>query len=160
MTFNEPHTFAIQGYDVGLEAPGRCSILLRLFCRAGNSATEPYVVAHNVLLSHATVSDIYRKKYKASSIWLYIVPQGIRRLMNYIKQKYGNPVVIITENGNPSRQDGCNVQGYFAWSLLDNWEWAAGYTSRFGLYFIDYNDNLKRYPKNSVDWFKKLLKSV
>ncbi|KAJ8458474.1 hypothetical protein OPV22_031400 [Ensete ventricosum] len=316
MTFNEPHTFAIQGYDVGLEAPGRCSILLRLFCRAGNSATEPYVVAHNVLLSHATVSDIYRKKYKqnqqgsvgiafdvmwfepmsdspididatqraqdfqfgwfmdplffgdypssmrtrvgnrlpkfstveaamvkgsldfvgvnhyttyyaehnstniigillndtladsgaitlpfkdgktigdrASSIWLYIVPQGIRRLMNYIKQKYGNPVVIITENGmddfnNPFisikdalkddkriryhndylsnlsasiRQDGCNVQGYFAWSLLDNWEWAAGYTSRFGLYFIDYNDNLKRYPKNSVDWFKKLLKSV
>ncbi|URE31841.1 beta-glucosidase [Musa troglodytarum] len=335
ITFNEPHTFAIQGYDVGLQAPGRCSILLRLFCRAGNSATEPYVVAHNVLLSHATVSDIYRRKYKqnqqgsigiafdvmwfeplsdspsdidatqraqdfqfgwfmdplfygdypssmktrvgnrlpkfstaeaamvkgsldfvgvnhyttyyakhnltniigillndtladsgaitlpfkdgkaigdrcislkndaviepyddfgvqASSIWLFIVPQGIRRLMNYIKQKYGNPVVIITENGmddfnNPFisikdalkddkriryhndylsnlsasiRQDGCNVQGYFAWSLLDNWEWAAGYTSRFGLYFIDYNDNLKRYPKNSVDWFKKLLKSA
>jgi beta-glucosidase len=49
------------------------------------------------------------------------------------------------------------VRGYFAWSLLDNWEWAAGYTSRFGLYFVDYNDNLKRYPKNSVQWFKSLL---
>jgi beta-glucosidase/6-phospho-beta-glucosidase/beta-galactosidase len=64
ITFNEPHTFAVQGYDVGLQAPGRCSILLHLFCRAGNSAREPYIVAHNVLLSHATVTDIYRKKYK------------------------------------------------------------------------------------------------
>lgn len=59
ITFNEPHTFATQGYDVGLQAPGRCSILLHLFCRAGNSATEPYIVAHNVLLSHATVAYIF-----------------------------------------------------------------------------------------------------
>ena len=57
------------------------------------------------------------------------------------------------------REDGCDVRGYFAWSLLDNWEWAAGYTSRFGLYFVDYNDKLKRYPKNSVQWFKSLLGS-
>lgn len=51
------------------------------------------------------------------------------------------------------------MRGYFAWSLLDNWEWAAGYTSRFGLYFVDYNDKLKRYPKSSVQWFKSLLGS-
>ncbi|XP_024194832.1 beta-glucosidase 40 [Rosa chinensis] len=313
ITFNEPHTFAVQGYDVGLQAPGRCSILLHLFCRAGNSATEPYIVAHNVILSHATVADIYRKKYKskqkgsigasfdviwyrsatnstadieatqraqdfqlgwfldpfmfgnypfsmrsrvgsrlpkfsksestlikgsldfvginhyttfyasndsivrllndslsdsgaitlpfkdgkpigdkANSIWLYIVPEGMRSLMNYIKQKYGNPPVMITENGmdDPNspfislkdalkdkkrinyhrdylsnllasiKEDGCNVNGYFAWSLLDNWEWAAGYTSRFGLYFIDYKDKLKRYPKDSVQWFKNFLTST
>lgn len=66
ITFNEPHTFAIQGYDVGLEAPGRCSILLHLFCRAGNSATEPYIVGHNILLSHAAAADIYRKNYKVT----------------------------------------------------------------------------------------------
>lgn len=64
MTFNEPDTFTVQGYDVGLQAPGRCSIVLHLFCKAGNSGTEPYIVAHNVLLSHATAVDIYRKKYK------------------------------------------------------------------------------------------------
>ena len=58
---------------------------------------------------------------------------------------------------NLCREDGCDVRGYFVWSLLDNWEWVAGYTSRFGLYFVDYNDNLKRYPKDSVQWFKKLL---
>ncbi|KAK2434383.1 cyanogenic beta-glucosidase [Trifolium repens] len=313
ITFNEPHTFTTQGYDVGLQAPGRCSILLHLFCRAGNSATEPYIVAHNVLLTHAAVADIYRKKYKntqggslgiafdviwyepatntqedieaaqraqdfqlgwfldplmfgdypssmrsrvgnrlpkfspseaalvkgsldfvginhyttfyarnnstnvigtllhdsiadsgaitlpfngtkaiaerANSIWLYIVPQSMRTLMNYVKQKYGNPPVFITENGmddansifipkkdalkdekriryysgylsylQEAIKDGCNVKGYFAWSLLDNWEWAAGYSSRFGLYFVDYRDNLKRYPKQSVQWFKNFLK--
>ena len=57
------------------------------------------------------------------------------------------------------REDGCDVRGYFAWSLLDNWEWTAGYSSRFGLYFVDYKDNLKRYPKSSVQWFKALLSS-
>lgn len=66
ITFNEPHTFAVQGYDVGLQAPGRCSILFRIFCRAGNSATEPYIVAHNTLLAQGTVMDIYRKKYKVN----------------------------------------------------------------------------------------------
>ena len=68
VTFNEPHTLTVQGYDVGLQAPGRCSIVLGLFCRAGNSATEPYIVAHHVLLSHAAVADVYRKKYKVWAI--------------------------------------------------------------------------------------------
>ncbi|PIN11464.1 Beta-glucosidase, lactase phlorizinhydrolase [Handroanthus impetiginosus] len=315
ITFNEPHTFAVQGYDVGLEAPGRCSILLHAFCSAGNSATEPYIVGHNVLLSHAIVVDIYKRKYqptqkgsigiildafwyepatnssadiqatqramdfslgwfmepvifgdypksmrarvgsrlpkfslvqsaqlkgafdfiginhyttwyanenntnligvllndtyadsgaftfpialgkpvrdRANSIWLYIVPHGIRSLMNYIRQKYGNPPVIITENGMDDgnslfgsrknalkdekrikyhndyltnllaamKEDGCNVGGYFVWSLLDNWEWAAGFSSRFGLYYVDYNDKRKRYAKDSVNWFKNFLAS-
>ncbi|KAE8683030.1 putative beta-glucosidase 41 [Hibiscus syriacus] len=61
ITFNEPHSFSIQGYYTGFEAPGRCSTG---FCRFGNSSTEPYIVAHNVLLSHAAVVDIYRKNYK------------------------------------------------------------------------------------------------
>ncbi|KAG8074016.1 hypothetical protein GUJ93_ZPchr0006g42199 [Zizania palustris] len=315
ITLNEPHTAAIQGYDAGLQAPGRCSVLLHLYCRAGNSGTEPYIVAHNFILAHAAAADVYRRKYKAAqdgqlgiafdvmwfepmtndtmdieaakraqefqlgwfadpfffgdypatmrarvgdrlpgftaeeaavvkgaldfmginhyttyytrqnntnfigvllnntladtgtvslpfkngkpigdranSIWLYIVPRGMRSLMNYVKERYSSPPVYITENGmddsnNPFisikdalqdtkrikyhndyltnlaasiKEDGCDVRGYFAWSLLDNWEWAAGFTSRFGLYFVDYKDNLKRYPKNSVQWFKTLLSS-
>ncbi|KAF2319362.1 hypothetical protein GH714_015127 [Hevea brasiliensis] len=51
-----------------------------------------------------------------------------------------------------------NVKGYFAWSYLDNFEWNIGYTSRFGLYYVDYKDNLKRYPKDSAKWFTKFLK--
>ncbi|KAG5629507.1 hypothetical protein H5410_001224 [Solanum commersonii] len=87
----------------------------------------------------------------ASSIWLYIVPHGIRSLMNYIKQKYENPLIIITKNGMDDsylhrdkilsvlqewinyhndyltyllaaiKEDGCNVEGYFVWSLMDYW---------------------------------------
>jgi beta-glucosidase/6-phospho-beta-glucosidase/beta-galactosidase len=46
------------------------------------------------------ISLIYNSELQANSIWLYIVPQSMRTLMNYVKQKYGNPPVFITENGN------------------------------------------------------------
>lgn len=41
------------------------------------------------------------------------------------------------------------ITGYYAWSLLDNFEWADEYSKRFGLTFVDYQDGLKRYPKAS-----------
>ena len=75
----------------------------------------------------------------------------------YFKEINLKEFLIFGLHGEIS-QDGCNVKGYFVWSLLDNWEWAAGYTSRFGLYFVDYKDNQKRYPKQSVQWFKNFLK--
>ncbi|AES86837.2 putative beta-glucosidase [Medicago truncatula] len=52
---------------------------------------------------------------------------------------------------------GVNVQGYFAWSLLDNFEWSDGYTVRFGINFVDYENDLKRHPKLSARWFRKFL---
>ncbi|CAL5016410.1 unnamed protein product [Urochloa decumbens] len=55
-------------------------------------------------------------------------------------------------------REGANVKGYFAWSLLDNFEWGNGFTVRFGLNFVDYNDGNKRYPKKSAHWFKEFLK--
>ncbi|KAL6658133.1 hypothetical protein ACP70R_003719 [Stipagrostis hirtigluma subsp. patula] len=56
-------------------------------------------------------------------------------------------------------RDGANVKGYFAWSLLDNFEWRDAFTVRFGINFVDYNDGLKRYPKNSAHWFRKFLQN-
>ncbi|KAF2319488.1 hypothetical protein GH714_016329 [Hevea brasiliensis] len=50
-----------------------------------------------------------------------------------------------------------NLKGYFAWSYLDNFEWNIGYTSRFGLYYVDYNNNLTRSQKNSAKWFTDFL---
>ncbi|KAM4084647.1 hypothetical protein ACB094_08G148400 [Castanea mollissima] len=55
-------------------------------------------------------------------------------------------------------KDGVNVKGYFAWSLLDNYEWSNGYTVRFGINYVDYKNGLKRHPKLSARWFKKFLK--
>ncbi|CAL8999754.1 unnamed protein product [Prunus brigantina] len=55
-------------------------------------------------------------------------------------------------------KEGANVQGYFAWSLLDNFEWSEGYTVRFGINYIDYDNGLERHSKLSTHWFKSFLK--
>lgn len=56
------------------------------------------------------------------------------------------------------RKDGANVKGYFFWSLMDNFEWAGGYSVRFGLNYVDYRENsLRRNPKISALWFKNFL---
>ncbi|MCL7023441.1 hypothetical protein MKW94_011147 [Papaver nudicaule] len=55
-------------------------------------------------------------------------------------------------------KEGVDVRGYFAWSLLDNFEWSSGYTVRFGIHYVDYKNGLKRYPKSSATCFKSFLK--
>eukprot|EP00252_Welwitschia_mirabilis_P020678 TRINITY_DN510_c0_g1_i1.p1 TRINITY_DN510_c0_g1~~TRINITY_DN510_c0_g1_i1.p1 ORF type:complete len:587 (-),score=56.42 TRINITY_DN510_c0_g1_i1:117-1664(-) len=63
-TMNEPWTVCRNGYDYGIHAPGRCSAPFGN-CTAGNSTTEPYIVAHNLLLSHSAAVKLYRTKYQA-----------------------------------------------------------------------------------------------
>ncbi|XP_041021195.1 beta-glucosidase 42 [Juglans microcarpa x Juglans regia] len=126
---------------------------------------------------------------RAASEWLYVVPWGIRKVLNYIAQKYNNVPIYVTENGMDDNddgtsplnemlddklrifyyktyleavaqaiKDGVDVRGYFAWSLLDNFEWAQGYTKRFGLVYVDYKNGLSRHPKSSAYWFLRFLK--
>ncbi|PON46490.1 Glycoside hydrolase [Parasponia andersonii] len=51
---------------------------------------------------------------------------------------------------------GANVRGYFIWSLMDNFEWADGYDTRFGLFYVD-RSTLERTPKLSARWFTSFL---
>lgn len=54
---------------------------------------------------------------------------------------------------------GVDVHGYFHWSLLDNFEWGAGYSQRFGLVHVDYA-NLRRTPKDSFHWCRELIRAT
>ncbi|CAI9760924.1 unnamed protein product [Fraxinus pennsylvanica] len=326
ITMNEPWSFTLQGYVLGSFPPCRGATMPEsletdhchhrchmapTICSNGNPGIEPYIVAHNLILSHAAAVGIYKQKYqahqggqigitnvscwyepltdtqadkdaasraldfmlgwfvapivtgdypqsmrkivgnrlpqftreemnlvkgsydflginyytasyasheplkagsppnyttdrlgkysterdgkpigtKAGSDWLYIVPSGIYKLMLYIKSTYNNPIIYITENGVDEKNDntltvadackdeirikyhhdhlvclknamdqGANVKGYYIWSMFDNFEWAAGYSSRFGIFYIDYKNGLyTRFPKYSAKWWMNFL---
>ncbi|XP_021859771.1 beta-glucosidase 11 isoform X2 [Spinacia oleracea] len=77
-SINEANIFIMGGYDSGDSPPGRCSLPFGRHCIKGNSTTEPYIAAHNVLLAHASAARLYRDKYKAKqhgflgfSLYLY-----------------------------------------------------------------------------------------
>ncbi|KAH7676646.1 Beta-glucosidase protein [Dioscorea alata] len=111
-------------------------------------------------------------------------PDGLRKILEYFKQKYKNPPIYVQENGYglgvkdtikdtdrinylngyigstlAAIRNGANVKGYFVWSFMDVFEFLAGYQSRFGLYFVDFDDKeLKRIPKLSAHWYSNFLK--
>ncbi|GAA3641781.1 GH1 family beta-glucosidase [Microbacterium awajiense] len=57
-----------------------------------------------------------------------------------------------------ARAEGADVRGYYLWSLMDNFEWAAGYSQRFGIVHVDW-DTLERTPKRSAYWYRDLIAS-
>jgi len=302
LTINEPWCCCILGYGRGVFAPGRSSDRTR--SPEGDSATEPWIVGHNIILAHAHAVKLYREEFKPSQKgqigitlngdwampyddnpenvdaaqhaldfaigwfadpiylgffppymrevlgdrltdysreewaivkgssdfygmntyttnlcraggddefqgfvdytfkrpdgtelgtqahcpWLQDYPEGFRHLLNYLWKKYKLPI-YVTENGfavkgendmpleqalvdsarvnyfrgttasllSAMHEDGVDIRAYFPWSLLDNFEWADGYTTRFGITYVDY-ETQKRYPKASarflLQWFK------
>ncbi|KAI3443433.1 hypothetical protein Pfo_000098 [Paulownia fortunei] len=284
ITENEPWTYTHNGYITGGFPPAhgspseqptetnvvkhRCALGVDNTCVVGNAGTEPYTVAHHLILAHAMAVDIYRKKFQAvqggkigvtnmttwydpystseqdidaarravefmwgwfvapivtgdypqvmrdavqsrlppftpeeSKLvkgsydfigmnyyttnwaaykptppgtpptyytdqeveffnWLFIVPIGIYKLLVYTKEKYNDPIIYITENGNSRIFYPLSSKkhfGYMLWSLFDNYEWAEGYSVRFGIYYVDYVHGLVRYPKNSAIWYMNFL---
>ncbi|RYE76577.1 MAG: glycosyl hydrolase family protein, partial [Hyphomicrobiales bacterium] len=105
-----------------------------------------------------------------------IYPQGLTDLLVRVSNEYTKLPIYVTENGMSEDDDarrvafydghlkavkdaqdkGADVRGYFAWSLLDNYEWAEGYTSRFGIVHVDYATQ-KRTPKGSYRAFQGML---
>ncbi|KAJ3649784.1 hypothetical protein Zmor_021507 [Zophobas morio] len=118
----------------------------------------------------------------SASGWLKVVPWGTRKLLNWIDQTYNHPEIVITENGFSDHgeledggrvnyyleylsnilqailDDGVNVTGYTAWSLMDNFEWLSGYTEKFGLHQVDFgNPDRPRTAKSSAEYYKKVI---
>ena len=54
-------------------------------------------------------------------------------------------------------EEGADVRGYYLWSLMDNFEWSAGYDARYGLYYTDY-EKAERIPKKSAKWYAQVIR--
>jgi beta-glucosidase len=131
-----------------------------------------------------TVSGVYPTSV---ATWESIYPAGLYDLLTRLKHDYGDLPLYITENGAPYQdtlsangtvddpqrhqyihdhllaanravQAGVNLRGYHVWSLLDNFEWAEGYTQRWGIVYIDY-DTLRRYPKQTALWYREVIRN-
>jgi beta-glucosidase len=114
-----------------------------------------------------------------------IYPDGLHDLLVRLRDDYDPPALLVTENGaafadvrvhdasvaDPERreyleshiaavgraiEEGVPMKGYFVWSLLDNFEWAYGYSKRFGLVYVDY-PTLERVPKESFHWYRDFI---
>ncbi|GEM46746.1 GH1 family beta-glucosidase [Deinococcus cellulosilyticus] len=113
-----------------------------------------------------------------------VYPEGIYRLMKDLHREYPAPKYYITENGAAFKDElvngqvhdedrvrflkdhlqhlgraiaeGVPVKGYFEWSLMDNFEWAFGYSKRFGIVHVDY-ETQKRTLKDSAKWYRNFV---
>ncbi|MCB1106219.1 MAG: family 1 glycosylhydrolase, partial [Cephaloticoccus sp.] len=115
-----------------------------------------------------------------------VVPDFCRKMLGWIDRRYNHPPIYITENGcalpgeddvavavNDARrvdfinrylsachaainEDGVDLRGYFVWTLMDNFEWALGYSKRFGLHHVDFATG-KRTPKSSAQWYAGVM---
>jgi len=114
-----------------------------------------------------------------------VYPEGLYELLVRVHRDYGPLPLYITENGaafddqlladgsvNDDKrvaylrgyieqcwkavQEGVPLKGYYLWTLMDNFEWAFGYSKRFGIVYIDF-ETQKRYPKKSADWYKQVI---
>ncbi len=133
------------------------------------------------------VKEICPKNSRYTTMNWEIYPKGIYDLLIGIKKDYGDIPLLITENGasfsdklledgrvhDKNRinyykkyikeiwkaiDKGVNLKGYFAWSFMDNLEWAFGFTKRFGLIYVDYK-SLNRYLKDSAHYYSDIIKN-
>lgn len=117
-----------------------------------------------------------------------VYPKTMYDMLKGIQKDYGDIPVFITENGHAlyerpgqdgrihdqeridfmksylewlirAENEGCNVVGYYAWSTTDCYSWINGYEKRYGLIYIDYENGLKRIPKDSYYWYQKFIES-
>ncbi len=128
----------------------------------------------------------YPQGHPVTAMQWPVTPPGLYWACRFFYERYRSPQ-LITENGlschdwvsldgkvhDPNRidflarylayvhravQEGIPVEGYFQWSVMDNFEWAEGFKDRFGLIYVDYESG-KRIPKDSYHWYRGVIES-
>ena len=114
-----------------------------------------------------------------------VEPEGLTEMLVRIKEEYADVPIYVTENGravhdyidpegdvddeerisyldshfraaHEAIERGVDLRGYMVWSLLDNFEWAEGYSKRFGIVFVEYGTQ-RRVPKSSARWYSEVI---
>jgi len=144
------------------------------------------VTRHDASVWPLRAGPVRQKRATYTETGWEVFAQGLTDVLKWVKDRYGNPPVYVTENGaafydpptahggrvsDPLRVDylrghiaavadaiqaGCDVRGYFAWSLLDNLEWSLGFSKRFGLVHVDF-ETQRRTPKASARYYSQVI---
>lgn len=151
---------------------------------ARHSRLVPFLNSWIVGGTQGAERDFVKDGVQHTSMGWEVYPEAIYEVLKWLQNDYGNPTTMITENGaafedtvvdgavdDPKRiayldgylgqirramDEGANITGYFAWTLIDNFEWAAGFAKRFGLIHVDHQTQ-KRIIKNSGLWYRDLI---
>ncbi|XP_018330919.1 myrosinase 1-like [Agrilus planipennis] len=140
------------------------------------------VVPGTSIANDINLTYYYDESWPSDTNWLKVVPWGLEKLLLFIKEEYDNPDIYITENGYADQgtlndntrltyyrdylnatlnamAQGASVKVYTAWTLMDNFEWMAGYTEKFGIVHVDYeSENRTRTYKRSAYFMKHVFK--
>ncbi len=171
----------LAGMDI---RPGDMESLATQLDFIGLNVYSRAIIAHDPADSRSAERWVHGPGPRTSFGW-EVWPASLYRIIRRVDGDYGHPVLYITENGCASPtgpgpdgrvpdvdriaylaghigqvaravDDGCDVRGYFAWSLLDNFEWAAGYTQRFGIVWVDVDGDGHRVVKDSGWWLRDI----
>lgn len=141
-------------------------------------------IAANLQGSPLPIKNVRRENVKRTAMDWEVHAPAFEEILTRIHRDYNPREIYITENGSAwndelasgeiddeerisylkshldamfaAKKQGAPIQGYFAWSFMDNFEWAYGYDKRFGLVYVDYK-TLKRTPKKSAHYYRELL---
>jgi beta-glucosidase len=153
---------------------------------AGINHYHRVVASHDGSVEHFQVSSAQAQPATTAFGWS-VIPDSLAQVLLRVSREYTALPIYVTESGasfhdyvdpdgevvdlervdylrgyldavGTARSSGVDVAGYFAWSFLDNFEWAEGYSQRFGLVFVDFGTQ-RRIPKLSARWYSAHIAS-
>ncbi|HEX5723878.1 MAG TPA: GH1 family beta-glucosidase, partial [Longimicrobiaceae bacterium] len=146
------------------------------------------VTRHDPAAPPLFTAGVRQPRHVHTELGWEVYPPALEEVLVWVKERYGEVPLYVTENGaafydppvaeggevdDPLRVDyyrehlravhrairrGVDVRGYFAWSLLDNFEWSEGYSKRFGIVHVDF-ETQRRTPKRSAAFYAEVIRT-